>query len=256
MGTSQIKSSLVLAATTSVLAAASLIHPPPPLRKPPAFFLAGDSTTAPDGGWGNGVLGPLVDPAWGVNVGQSGATTASYVAAGKWANVTAYVREYAKTYDCYVTISFGHNDQKPQNNVSFDTYQQNLINFAKEVEELGGTALLTSSLARRVFPDDPHNATDSLHEERLAAIRAAANVTGSSIIDLNAASLEYVDAIGRDAAWAYNWGPSDYTHLNPRGEAVFGRMVVDLITRARPELRSWFAPNRTLSYALRHGLPA
>ncbi|GAP91871.1 putative carbohydrate esterase family 12 protein [Rosellinia necatrix] len=263
--------------------------------KPPAFFLAGDSTTAVNGGWGDGLLAPLIEPAWGLNIGLSGATTASFVARGNWANVTSHLKEYAEEYDVYVTISFGHNDQKPENNVPFDTYQQNLINFANEVKSLGGTPvspldgardlpsyilagpltnkpprtrpgggawrkkhqLLVSSLTRRVFPSDPHNATDSLHNERLAAIAAAA-ATGSAVVDLNAASLAYVNAIGRDAAWAYNWGDDrkDTTHLNPWGEVVFGRMVADLVIRAEPGLEAWFTPNATLSEAIWNNLPA
>ncbi|KAI1748425.1 SGNH hydrolase-type esterase domain-containing protein [Xylaria castorea] len=223
----------------------------------PAFFLAGDSTTAVDGGWGNGLLAPLVAPAWGLNVGLSGATTKSFVARGNWKNVTTHLRENADAYDCYVTISFGHNDQKEGSGVTFEEYQQNLINFANEVKSLGGTALLVSSLTRRVFPDDPHNATDSLHDQRLAAIEAA-EATGSTIIDLNAASLAYVDAIGRDASWAYNWGDDrkDMTHLNPWGEAVFGRMVADLIIRAKPDLDRWITPNETLSNAIWNNQPA
>lgn len=81
--------------------------------RPPAFFLAGDSTTAVDGGWGNGLLAPLVEPARGVNFGLSGATTASFIAAGRWANVTGHLEEYAKAYDCYVTISVSEAERKP-----------------------------------------------------------------------------------------------------------------------------------------------
>ncbi|KAI0424506.1 SGNH hydrolase-type esterase domain-containing protein [Xylaria sp. FL1042] len=250
-------SSAVLTATATDIVASLSVNHGHGRGKAPAFFLAGDSTTAVDGGWGNGLLAPLIEPAWGVNFGLSGATTASFVAQGRWDNVTAYLKEYAAVYNCYVTISFGHNDQKPENGVPFDVYQQNLINFANEVKSLGGSALLVSSLTRRVFPDDPHNATDSLHNERLAAIQAA-EVTNSTIIDLNAASLAYVDAIGRDAAWAYNWGDdmADMTHLNPWGEVVFGRMVADLIIRAKYELKRWITPNETLSYDIWNNLPA
>ncbi|KAI1740213.1 SGNH hydrolase-type esterase domain-containing protein [Xylaria scruposa] len=226
--------------------------------KPPAFFLAGDSTTAVDGGWGNGLLATLVEPAWGLNFGLSGATTKSFVDRGYWANVTSHLKENVDEFECFVTISFGHNDQKEGSGVTFAQYQQNLIKFANEVKSLGGTALLVSSLTRRVFPSgDPHNATDSLHDQRLAAIEAA-KTTGSAIIDLNAASLAYVNAIGRDASWAYNWGDDrkDTTHLNPWGEVVFGRMVADLVVRARPDLESWIAPNDTLSNAIWNNLPA
>ncbi|TRX88175.1 hypothetical protein FHL15_010924 [Xylaria flabelliformis] len=236
-------------------------------EKPPAFFLAGDSTTAVDGGWGNGLLATLVQPAWGLNFGLSGATTKSFVDRGYWANVTTHLRENRDAFECFVTISDLDSCHSVEacvvGNARADSkdgnreYQQNLINFANEVKSLGGTALLVSSLTRRVFPDDPHNATDSLHDQRLAAI-AAAKATESTIIDLNAASLAYVNAIGRDASWAYNWGDDkkDMTHLNPWGEVVFGRMVADLIIRAKPELESWIAPNETLSNAIWNNLPA
>ncbi|KAI1491292.1 SGNH hydrolase-type esterase domain-containing protein [Biscogniauxia mediterranea] len=226
--------------------------------KTPAFFLAGDSTTAVDGGWGDGFLAPLISPAWGVNIGKSGATTASFVAGGYWSNVTTHLKDNADKYDCYVTISFGHNDQKSTSGVTFEEYQQNLINFAKEVQSLGGTPLLTSSLTRRVFPSgQDHNATDSLHDQRLAAI-AAAEATNSTVIDLNAASLKYVDEIGKAAAQEYNYGDgkNDTTHLNPWGTVVFGRMVIDLLIREKPSLKSWFTPNETLSNALWNGIPA
>ncbi|KAI0508703.1 SGNH hydrolase-type esterase domain-containing protein [Xylaria bambusicola] len=227
-----------------------------PRAKPPAFFLAGDSTTAVVGGWGRGLLNPLIEPAWGINFGLSGATTESFKARGYWGNLTEHVRRYAATNDAYVTISFGHNDQKADSGVSFELYQQNLIDFANEVKSLGGSPLLVSSLTRRVFPrDQPHNATDSLHAQRLAALHAA-DVTNSTVVDLNAASLAYVDAIGRDASWEYNYSGDDYTHLNPYGEVVFGRMVADLIVRAKPVLEMWIAPNETLSYALWNNLPA
>ncbi|KAL7629773.1 hypothetical protein AAE478_001296 [Parahypoxylon ruwenzoriense] len=226
--------------------------------KPPAFFLAGDSTTAIEGGWGNGLLAPLIKPAWGVNIGKSGATTASFVGGGYWDNVTTHLRENADKFDCYVTISFGHNDQKPNSGVTFEEYQANLIRFANEVKSLGGIPLLTSSLTRRAFPSDSeHNATDSLHNERLAAIEAAKE-THSTVIDLNAASLAYVNAIGKQASWEYNYGDDkkDTTHFNARGEAVFGRMVVDLVIRAKPSLKRWFTPNNNMSYAIWHNLPA
>ncbi|KAI0012449.1 SGNH hydrolase-type esterase domain-containing protein [Xylariaceae sp. FL0662B] len=226
--------------------------------KPPAFFLAGDSTTARDGGWGDGLLPTLIAPAWGVNIGRSGATTASFVAGGNWANITTHLKDNVDEYDCYVTISFGHNDQKQESGISLDAFQANLIKFADEVKSLGGIPLLTSSLTRRAFErGNDHNATDSLHNERLAAI-AAAEATNSTVIDLNAASLEYVNAIGKDAAWEYNYGDdkSDTTHLNEWGTVVFGRMVADLIVREKPDLGQWITPNETMSYALSHGLPA
>ena len=109
MGFSWIKTALVLSTTAAeaVIPPSKPHHRHPGDKKTPAFFLAGDSTTALDGGWGNGVLNPLIKPAWGVNIGQSGATTASFIAAGNWSNITTHLQDYSKKYDCYVTISVG-----------------------------------------------------------------------------------------------------------------------------------------------------
>ncbi|KAI1765408.1 carbohydrate esterase family 12 protein [Hypoxylon sp. FL1150] len=225
--------------------------------KPPAFFLAGDSTTAIDGGWGDGLLATLGSSATGLNIGKSGATTASFRAGGYWSNVTQHVKDNVAKFDSYVTISFGHNDQKDTSGISLDQFKANLIAFANEVKDLGGIPLLTTSLTRRAFPSgQDHNATDSLHDQRLAAIEAAEQ-TGSTVIDLNAASLAYVNAIGKTAAYTYNYGDgTDTTHLNEHGTVVFGRMVSDLIIRAEPCLESYFVPNETLSNAIWNNQPA
>ncbi|ORY70452.1 SGNH hydrolase-type esterase domain-containing protein [Pseudomassariella vexata] len=225
--------------------------------KPPAFFLAGDSTTAINGGWGNGFLTTLKSPAWGVNIGKSGATTNSFVAGGYWKNVMTHVKDNVDEFDCYVTISFGHNDQKEASGISLAQFQQNLVNFANEVKGLGAKPLLVSSLTRRVFPSgQDHNATDSLHDQRLAAI-AAAEQTGSTIVDLNAASLKYVNAIGNTAAQVYNYGDDrkDQTHLNPWGEVVFGRMVADLVVEAVPAVGDSIVRNETMTALINDGKP-
>lgn len=123
---------LVLSGTTSSAAA-----------NPPAFFLAGDSTTAVQssggGGWGNGFLSFLVSPAWGENLGHNGATTASFVDGGDWATVLGYVSDNRDEFDTYVTIQFGHNDQKPEKGISLEQFQTNLENLATEVKEAGAT---------------------------------------------------------------------------------------------------------------------
>ncbi|KAI0017137.1 GDSL-like Lipase/Acylhydrolase [Xylariomycetidae sp. FL0641] len=225
---------------------------------PPAFFLAGDSTTAVQssngGGWGNGFLSFLVDPAWGVNLGHNGATTVSFVQGGDWANTLRYVQNNSKAFDVYVTIQFGHNDQKESANISLAQYQANLEDLALDVKQAGGTPFLVTPLTRRSFTSE-HNATDSLHEQRIATI-AAANATGTAYLDLNRASLIYVDRIGNESAQAYNLNGDDTTHLNDYGSLVFGRMVADLMLREKQSLRRWIRPNETLSFDLWHGKPA
>lgn len=103
----------------------------------------------------------------------------------------------------------------------------------------------------------------------MAAI-AAAKATSSPYIDLNQASLQFVDAIGNEAAQKYNLATDDHTHLNDYGSVVFGRMVADLILGHPPTVSTddkWtpaadncfvnaFNSNQTLTHAIWSGLPA
>lgn len=73
--------------------------------KPPAFLLAGDSTTAVNSCWGDGLLATLTNGSVGKNLAKSGATTASFVSDGVWANVLAAVKTSETTYTPYVTSS-------------------------------------------------------------------------------------------------------------------------------------------------------
>jgi hypothetical protein len=59
-----------------------------------AFVLAGDSTTAVNGGWGDGFIQTLQVPANGKNLGHSGATTVSFRAGGDWNKVLSSVKEF------------------------------------------------------------------------------------------------------------------------------------------------------------------
>ena len=69
------------------------------------FLLAGDSTTAPGGGWGDGFLSTTVAAgSSGHNYGHGGATTASFRAGGDWGNVVKDIGTYKSDYDVYVTI--------------------------------------------------------------------------------------------------------------------------------------------------------
>ncbi|KAL8307748.1 hypothetical protein RB593_006217 [Gaeumannomyces tritici] len=197
----------------------------------PAFILAGDSTTAVQsalgGGWGTGFLSFLKPPGWGSNHGRNGATTASFVDDGEWERVIQQVKDSKAAYDCIVTIQFGHNDQIPSRGVSQQQYRDNLENFAQQVKDAGGTPIILSPLARRVFASE-HEATDTLANERRLSMAAAA-ATQTRFLDLNAASMAYIEAIGATAAHRLDSKPGDTEHVGDHGSVVFGRMVADLL---------------------------
>ncbi|KAH6620879.1 SGNH hydrolase-type esterase domain-containing protein [Chaetomium sp. MPI-SDFR-AT-0129] len=243
---------LLLLATS--LASALLVVAATPVSrqaKPAAFFLAGDSTTAVNGGWGDGFLATLRNGAIGQNRGHSGATTASFVAGGDWGKVLNLVKSNKAEYDCYVTIQFGHNDQKSTSGISMSSFQTNLQNMANQVKSAGGTPIILTSLSRRTFTDGKLD--DSLANVAQAAKKAAAAV-GVTLLDLNDASKKYVQAIGPSNADKYNLSNGDRTHINAHGTVVFGRMVADLIIDWKPALSTYITPDAALSKKIAQGV--
>ena len=51
----------------------------------------------------------------------------------------------------------------------------------------------------------------------------------------------------------YNLASDDRTHLNTAGEAVFGRMTLDLLLEARDDLSAYFESNEALSEKIANG---
>ncbi|KAH6693665.1 SGNH hydrolase-type esterase domain-containing protein [Plectosphaerella plurivora] len=215
-------------------------------KKPAAFYLAGDSTTATVGGWGDPFVRYLVSPATGANFAKSGATTVDFVSGGHWARVLDAVRSTAQSHDVYVTIQFGHNDQKAEKNITLDDYQGNLERLAGEVRAAGGTPLLVTSLTRRAFSGGL--VVQNLANERNRTIAAAKEVR-TPYIDLNKASTELVQALGQAEADKFNLeGPSrDRTHLNLYGERVFATLVADLVTKKLRCVEKWIEQEEDIS---------
>ncbi|KAM0270610.1 hypothetical protein ACHAQH_009394 [Verticillium albo-atrum] len=243
------KLSISAAALLPLLANAAPPCPKSCSPKPAAFFLAGDSTTAVQseggGGWGNGFLSFLVPPATGTNYGRNGRTTVDFVTGGYWDLVTAAVRQRAADFDVYVTIQFGHNDQKPAKNITLDMYQENLGRLAGEIKALGATPILVTPLSRRNFKGDMTD--DSLKNERIRTI-AAAEETRTQFIDLYKNSKALVEAVGEQRSHdEWNLKAGDNTHLNDWGSVVFGRLVADLILEKEACLKGWIGKNETLS---------
>ncbi|PYH85858.1 SGNH hydrolase [Aspergillus uvarum CBS 121591] len=231
---------------------------------PPIFFLAGDSTTAKQstggGGWGNGFLNTtLHHNATGINYGVNGRTTVSYRADGYWATVLASVTtaHASGTHNPYVTIQFGHNDQKAAANISIAEYTTNLEVFVSDVRTAGGTPILVTPLSRRGYDNSTGTPliVENLADQRAATI-AAAQATGALWIDLNAASTRYLNAIGPADAWTYNLVADDQTHLNAQGSVVFGGLVAELIGGVVPDLKreGFVVVERTLREDLDRGV--
>jgi lysophospholipase L1-like esterase len=223
-------------------------------NKPAYFVLAGDSTTAIGGGWGDGFLeNTLLSPASGTNLGHSGATTVSFRAGGDWGTVLDEIKSHTATHEVFVTIQFGHNDQKAPTGITITDYANNLRTFANEVTSALATPILVTPLTRRTFKGGA--VVENLSNERTATIEVAEGL-GARFIDLNRASTDYCNAIGSAASDSYNLAAGDRTHLNAWGGVVFGRLVSDLLVEKFEDVAAWTVPNVTLSEQIRDGVAA
>lgn len=229
---------------------------------PPYFVTTGDSTVAVDGGWGDGLLSYLKNTSGGINPAKGGATTASFRAEGHWTTALNAVKDKKATNKVFVTIQFGHNDQKETSGITAAKFVENLKAMANEIKANGGTPvrasrnssqvhqlttltqIIITSLTRRSFSGG--KVIENLAEHSQLA-KEAANATGTKYLDLNRASTNYINSIGSENADKYNWGPGDRTHLDSGGEKVFGRMVADLLIGAYPDVEGFINPDKAIS---------
>ncbi|KAG7089588.1 hypothetical protein E1B28_011255 [Marasmius oreades] len=224
---------------------------------PSSFVLIGDSTTAVDGGWGDGFCGtPAIASVLKTgtpcnNTARSGATTGSFVADGSWnISIDAIKRETAKGRKTYVTLQFGHNDQKIAPPESMGA---NLTVMVQEVRGLGAVPILVTSLTRRNFHSD--GSIDDILGPWADETILISQQQRTHLLDLHAVSIKYCEAIGPEASHRLNLSPSDNTHLNIDGAIVFARMVADLMNSSFRGILP-IVPDPELSRNISLGLPS
>jgi len=211
--------------------------------QPVSFVLVGDSTTNNDtildsGGWGNGLCGstitgniPSVAPGTPcINTAHDGTTAASFIASGLWANSLNVMKaQVANRRETLVTIQFGTNDMKVSTPAQMGV---NLTTMVVQARAAGAVPVLFTPLTRRNF--FPNGTIDDLLGPWADETILLSKQLGTHLVDLHAASIKYVEAIGPTAAHRLNRSPADDTHLNVNGTTVFGRMVADLLEASFP----------------------
>lgn len=212
----------------------------------PTVYLLGDSTVT-DQRWEDGAswgqmltrfLGPGVAVA---NHAESGETLKSFVSGLRLAKVLAQL----KAGD-WVFIQFGHNDQKkqwPQTYVEAGTtYQAWLRTFIAEVRLRGATPVLVTSPQRRNFT--PEGRIRNTHGDYPAAVRAVAAAEQVALIDLEAASRIFYEALGPERSpLAFSNGGQDATHHNNYGAYQLAKAVAQGIRDAQLPLAAQLAPD-------------
>jgi lysophospholipase L1-like esterase len=193
----------------------------------PTVFLLGDSTVTdqaaePAASWGQ-MLPAFFAPDIAIaNHAESGETMKSFMTELRLAKVL----ELAKPGD-WALIQFGHNDQKanwPQTYAAAETtYRDYLRTWIAEFRRRGVTPVLVSSPERRFWTGTRIRPTLS---DYAAAVKAVGAELDVPVIDLNAMSMAFYEALGPDRApIAFNDSGKDATHHDNYGAWVLARCV-------------------------------
>ncbi|MES2959880.1 MAG: GDSL-type esterase/lipase family protein [Pseudomonadota bacterium] len=197
-------------------------------------FLVGDSTMAPNTGYGDALCQRLTPALDCVNLGRGGRSTKSYRAEGLWDVLLARLK--SGSGPAHVLIQFGHNDQpgKAERTTNLATeYPANLARYVSEVRAAGATPVLVTPLARRTF--DGPRLTDGL-QPWSEAMRRVARAHNVPLIDLHALSMAAVQPLGQAGADDLAEAPPgdrrfDRTHLGELGACVFAEIMSRELTR-------------------------
>lgn len=211
----------------------------------PTVFLLGDSTVTdqpaePAASWGQmlpAFFGPDIAVA---NHAESGETLKSFMTELRFAKVL----ETARPGD-WALIQFGHNDQKanwPQTYAPAETvYRDYLRAWIAELRRRDVTPVLVTSPDRRIWAGA---AIRSTLADYVAAVKAVGAEQHVPVIDLNAASIAFYQALGpARAPLAFNDDGRDATHHDNYGAWVLARAVAAGIAEARLPLARFLRPD-------------
>jgi lysophospholipase L1-like esterase len=205
----------------------------------PTLYLAGDSTVtdqpvAPNGSWGQMLPRFFDDTIAVANHAESGETLKSFVTELRFDKLLSKLGA-----GDWVMIQFAHNDQKTQWPQTYadaaNTYRSWLRTYVAEIRRRGATPIFVTSPDRRNF-DAAGRITSTLGDYP-ESMRTVAREQGVALIDLNAMSRRFYEALGPEVApRAFADGGRDKTHFDEYGGYQLARCVVEALRAVDPKL--------------------
>jgi lysophospholipase L1-like esterase len=192
----------------------------------PTLYIAGDSTSTdqpgePFNSWGQ-MLTRFFKPEIAIaNNGESGESLRSFLGEKRFDKVMSLIQP-----GDYLFIQMGHNDQKEKGEGvgAFTTYAADLKKFVAAAREHGATPVLITPMNRLTF-DAAGKITNSLGDYP-EAVRRVAKEEGVALIDLNAMSKPFYEALGPVEAHKAFAG-KDTTHHSNYGSYELAKCIVE-----------------------------
>ncbi len=198
----------------------------------PTIYIAGDSTSTdqplePFNSWGQ-MLTRFFKPEIAIaNHGESGESLRGFIGERRLEKLMSVIKP-----GDWLFVQMGHNDQKErvEGVGAFTTYKADLKRFVKEAREHGATPVLITSMHRLNFaPDGTIVNTLGDYPE---AVRQAAQEENVALIDLNAMSKPFYEALGPEDAHKAFAG-DDKTHHSDYGSYELAKCIVQGIKDAK-----------------------
>jgi len=194
--------------------------------KVPTIYIAGDSTSTdqsrePFNSWGQ-MLPRFFKPDIAVaNHGESGESLRGFIGERRLEKVLSVIKP-----GDYLFIQMGHNDQKEKGEGvgALTTYKADLKRFIADVRQHGATPVLVSPMNRLTFDADG-KITNSLGDYP-EAVRQAGKEENAAVIDLNAMSKPFYEALGPVEAHKAFAG-NDTTHHSDYGSYELAKCIVE-----------------------------
>jgi lysophospholipase L1-like esterase len=223
--------------------------------KIPTIYIAGDSTSTdqshePFNSWGQ-MLPRFFKPDIAVaNHGESGESLRGFIGERRLEKVLSVIQP-----GDYLFIQMGHNDQKEKGEGvgALTTYKADLKRFIAETRQHGATPVLVSPMNRLTFDADG-KITNSLGDYP-EAVRQAGKEENAAVIDLNAMSKPFYEALGPVEAHKAFAG-SDTTHHSNYGSYELAKCIVEGIKQDKLPLVKFLTDDvRTATFDPAHPDP-
>lgn len=204
------------------------------------IILVGDSTVTDSNGWGAGFKQYLKDNVECINTAANGRSSKSFIAEGRWAKALSLKGDY-------YLIQFGHNDEPGKGERSTEpntTYRQFMTQYIDDSRAIGAKPIFVTSLVRRQWDKAGLGKINSSLMPYVEVVKQLAKEKNVPLVDLHARSKELCEQLGKEKCWEFSpikdSNQYDNTHLNAKGSPMFGRLVVEELVKAVPELKPYF----------------
>jgi lysophospholipase L1-like esterase len=202
------------------------------------LYLLGDSTvcdqpSAPFSSWGQMLtrfFGPGVAVA---NHAESGESLKSSLAARRLDKVLSLMKP-----GDYLFIQYGHNDEKESGEGvgAFTSFKADLGRFVAETRKRGGIPVLITPVQRRTF--DPAGKIVNSHGDYPDAVRQVAKEANVPLIDLQAMSKTFYEALGPEGS-KRAFAPGDGTHHSEYGSYELAKCIMEGIKSNKLEITKY-----------------